>query len=197
MLFRSSNRYSWLWGSLAYTNGPHTLSFVGGGNLGQTKFQNLATPVQNNGSMYNVIYTYLKGPWIIQPYFQYTNVPTNASIGVVKGASTTGGAILVSRAFKHGFSLPVRWEYISSSGSAAEQAVNLMFGPGSAGTSITLTPTFQYGGFFFRGDLAWVHASNYTPGFVFGPTGMNNNQPRAVAEIGFMFGNNIIEKKQP
>jgi len=192
-----SNRYSWLWGSLAYTNGPHTLSFVGGGNLGQTKFQNLATPVQNNGSMYNVIYTYLKGPWIIQPYFQYTNVPTNASIGVVKGASTTGGAILVSRAFKHGFSLPVRWEYISSSGSAAEQAVNLMFGPGSAGTSITLTPTFQYGGFFFRGDLAWVHASNYTPGFVFGPTGMNNNQPRAVAEIGFMFGNNIIEKKQP
>jgi len=192
-----SNRYSWLWGSLAYTNGPHTLSFVGGGNLGQTKFQNLATPVQNNGSMYNVIYTYLKGPWIIQPYFQYTNVPTNASIGVVKGASTRGGAILVSRAFKHGFSLPVRWEYISSSGSAAEQAVNLMFGPGSAGTSITLTPTFQYGGFFFRGDLAWVHASNYTPGFVFGPTGMNNNQPRAVAEIGFMFGNNIIEKKQP
>ena len=192
-----SNRYSWLWGSLAYTNGPHTLSFVGGGNLSQTKFQTLATPVQNNGSMYNVIYTYLKGPWIIQPYFQYTNVPTNASIGVLKGASTTGGAILVSRAFKHGFSLPLRWEYISSSGSAAEQAVNLMFGPGSAGTSITLTPTFQYGGFFVRGDLAWVHASNYTPGFVFGREGMNNNQPRAVAEIGFMFGNNITERKQP
>ena len=64
-----SNRYTWLWGSLAYTNGPHSLSFVAGGNLGQTKFQTLATPVQNNGSIYNVIYTYTKGAWIVQPYF--------------------------------------------------------------------------------------------------------------------------------
>ena len=78
------------------------------------------------------IYTYPKGPWIIQPYFQYTNVPTNQKIGIVKGASTTGGAILASYAFKHGFSLPVRWEYISSSGSATDEAVNLLYGPGSA-----------------------------------------------------------------
>ena len=190
-----SNRYTWLSGSLAYTNGPHALSFVAGGNLGQTKFQTLVTPVQNNGSIYNVIYTYTKGAWIVQPYFQYTDVPTNAKIGVVKGASTKGGAILLSRAFKKGFSLAGRWEYITSSGSAAQQAVNLIFGPGSAGTSVTLTPTFQYGGFFVRGDLSWVHATDYTPGDVFGPTGVNQNQPRAMAEIGFMFGNNIVEKK--
>ena len=36
-----SNRYSWLSGSLAYTNGPHALSFVAGGNLGQTDFRRL------------------------------------------------------------------------------------------------------------------------------------------------------------
>jgi hypothetical protein len=191
-----SNRYSWLSGSLTYANGPHSLAFVGMGNLGQTAFQTLATPVQNNGSMCAVIYTYTKGVWIIQPYYQHTSVPTNQKIGVVKGASTNGGALLLSRAFKHGFSLPVRWEYISSSGKASEQAVNLMFGPGSAGTSVTVTPTFQYGGFFFRGDLSWVHASSYTPGSVFGPTGMNQNQPRAVAEIGFLFGNNIVEKRK-
>ncbi len=175
--------------------GPHAISFVAGGNYGKTGFQTYATPVQNNGSIYNVIYTYTKGSWIVQPYFQYTDVPTDASIGIVKGASTRGGAILLSYAFKHGFSLPVRWEYISSSGSAAADSVNLMYGPGSSGTSITLTPTFQYGGFFVRGDLSWVHASNTTPGDVFGPTGVNQDQPRAVAEIGFMFGNNIVEKK--
>src|SRR5260370_797762 len=28
-----SNLYSWLWGSLAYANGPHALAFVAGGNL--------------------------------------------------------------------------------------------------------------------------------------------------------------------
>jgi hypothetical protein len=191
-----SNRYSWLTGSLTYTNGPHAIAFVGGGNLGQTNYQTFATPIQNNGNIFNVIYTYSKGSWIVQPYWQYTDVPTNAKIGVVKGASTDGAAILVSRAFKHGFSLPVRFEYIASSGSAAQQSVNLMFGPGSAGTSITVTPTFQYGGFYFRGDLAYVHVSDITPGDAFGQFGNKQSQPRAMAEIGFMFGNNITEKKQ-
>lgn len=189
-----SNRYSWLTGSLTYAKGPHALAFVAGGNYGQTATQTYATPVQNNSRIYNVIYTYTKGPWIIQPYFQYTNVPTNAKIGIVNGASTTGGAILASYAFKHGFSLPVRWEYISSSGNAAAQTVNLLYGPGSAATSITITPTVQRGGFFVRGDLAYVHASNITPGSAFSQTGNNQNQPRAMTEIGFMFGKNIVEK---
>jgi len=190
-----SNRYSWLTGSLTYTKGPHSLVFVGGGNYGQTAFQTYATPVQNNSSIYNVIYTYTKGRWILQPYFQYTNVPTNQKIGIVKGASTTGGAMLASYTFKHGFSLPVRWEYISSSGNATDQAVNLMYGPGSAATSITVTPTFQRGGFFIRGDLAYVHASDITAGDAFSRNGMNQNQPRAMAEFGFMFGNNVVETK--
>ena len=190
-----SNRYSWLSGSLTYANGPHSLAFVGMGNLGQTAFQTLATPVQNNSSMYAVIYTYTKGPWIVQPYWQYSNVPTNAKIGVVKGASTNGAAILLSRAFKHGFSLPLRWEYIKSSGKASDGSVNLMYGPGSAGTSFTVTPTFQYGGFFVRGDVAYVHLSSITPGYGFGQAGTDQSQPRAMAEIGFMFGNNIVEKE--
>lgn len=190
-----SNRYTWLSGALTYVNGPHSLAFVGGGNLGQTAYQTLATPVQNNSSIYNVIYTYSKGPWIIQPYLQYTDVPTNLQIGVTKGASTRGGAILVSHAFQHGFALAGRWEYIASTGDTAREAVNLLFGPGSSGTSGTVTPTFQYGGFFVRGDLSIVHAIDYVPGSGFGPTGMSKTQPRAMAEIGFMFGSNITEKK--
>lgn len=191
-----SNRYTWMSGSLAYTNGAHSLSFVAGGNLSETKFQTFATPIQNNGSIYNIIYTYNKGSWIIQPYYQYTDVPTNARIGVVKGTSTNGGAILVNHTFKKGFSLPVRWEYITSSGSAKDNALNLIgCGPGCGGTSVTVTPTFQYGGFFFRGDLAWVHATDFIPGAVFGPNGLDENQFRAVGEIGFIFGNNITEKK--
>ena len=63
-----SNRYSWLSGSLAYVDGPHSVSFIGMGNLGQTAFQTLATPVQNNSVMYAAIYTYTKGNWIVQPY---------------------------------------------------------------------------------------------------------------------------------
>ena len=186
-----SNRYSWLSGSLTYASGPHSLAFVGMGNLAQTKFQSLATPVQNNGTMYAVLYTFNKAPWIIQPYWQYTNIPTNPSIGVVKGATTNAAAILVSRTFKHGFSLPARFEYIKSSGSASDQSVNLMYGPGSSGTSITVTPTYQRGGFFVRGELAYVHAGSIAPGSAFGSDGTLQHQTRAMAEFGFIFGNNI------
>ena len=186
-----SNRYSWLSGSLTYASGPHSLAFVGMGNLAQTKFQSLATPVQNNGTMYAVLYTFNKAPWIIQPYWQYTNIPTNPSIGVVKGATTNAAAILVSRTFKHGFSLPARFEYIKSSGSASDQSVNLMYGPGSSGTSITVTPTYQRGGFFVRGELAYVHAGSIALGSAFGSDGTLQHQTRAMAEFGFIFGNNI------
>ena len=182
-----SNRYNWLSGSLTYVNGPHSLSFVGMGNLGQTNWQNLATPIQNNGLMYAAIYTYTKGPWIIQPYFQYSNVPTNPSIGVVSGASTWGGAILASRVLKKGFSLAGRWEYIGSTGSNSQQSVNLLYGPGSTAWSITLTPTYQYKKFFTRTDISYVGAGNVTPGLGFGTYGLKPSQTRGVAELGFLF----------
>jgi hypothetical protein len=188
-----SNRYSWISGSLGFTKGASSLSFVAGGNAGATGYQTSATPVQNDSSIYNVIYTYTKGAWIVQPYFQYSNVPAGTRSGVVKGTSTTGGAILVSRAFRKGFSLPARFEYITTSGSAADNSANLLFGPGSSAVSGTVTPTYQSGGFYIRGDLSWVHASSYTPGDVFGPNGTNSDQPRAMAEIGFVFGSNVTE----
>jgi hypothetical protein len=187
-----SNRYSWLSGSATFTKGPHSLVYDGMGNLGQTKFQTAATPVQNNSYMHTVIYTFTKGAWIVQPYFQYSKVPTNAKVGVEKGTSSTGGAFNVSYAFKKGFSLPARVEYITSSGSAIDGSVNLLgFGAGSAGTSFTATPTYQKGGMYVRSDLAWVHASSYTPGAVFGKTGTAADQFRGVLEFGFIFGNNI------
>jgi hypothetical protein len=184
-----SNRYTWLSGSLSYAiNSANTLAVVGGGNLGQTAFSRLSTPVQNNGSICNLIYTYTKGPWIIQPYFQYTSVPTNRAIGVTQGADTRGGALLLNYNFKHGFSLAGRGEYISSTGSANEGAVNLIFGPGSGGWSATLTPTYENKSFFARADLSWAQAVDYTPGDALGPQGMNRAQARAAVEVGFMFG---------
>jgi hypothetical protein len=187
-----SNRYSWLSGSATLTKGPHSLVYDGMGNLGQTAYQTAATPVQNNSYMHAVIYTYTKGPWIISPYFQYSKLPTNAKVGVPTGTSATGGAINASYAFKSGFSLPARVEYLTSSGSATDGSVNLLgFGAGSAGTTFTATPTYQKGGMYVRSDLAWVRATSYTPGSVFGKTGTDADQFRGVLEFGFIFGNNI------
>ena len=58
-----------------------------------------------------------------------------------------------------------------------------------------MTLTYQNGGFFdpWR-RAAWVHAGSFEKGAVFGPLGLNNNQFRAVADVGFVFGNNIEKK---
>lgn len=191
-----SGRYSWLSGSVTLTKGPNTLVYDGMGNLSQTAYETAATPIQNNGYMHAVIYTYTKGPWIVSPYFQYGNLPTDPKVGVAKATSATGGALNVSYAFKSGFSLPVRVEYLASSGNATDGSVNMLgFGPGSGGFTFTATPTYQKGGMYIRGDLAEVHATNYTAGDVFGPTGTDAVQFRTALEFGFIFGKNITGEK--
>jgi hypothetical protein len=184
-----SNRYTWLTGSAAYAfNSANSLAFVAGGNAGAYSKNTLATPLAlNNSQIYNLIYTYTKGSWVVQPYFQYTDVPTNAKIGIAKGASTKGGALLATYNFKRGFSLAVRPEYIATTGSVSNSAINLLYGPGSGAFSFTVTPTYRKDAFFLRGDLAVVHATSMTSGFGFGTTGQSANQPRGVLEAGFMF----------
>lgn len=184
-----SDRYTWVSGSLAYAfNASNTLSFVAGGNAGQYDKSTAATPLYlNNEQIYNVIYTYSHGPWVITPYFQYTNVPTIPKVGIPVGVATAGGAVLATYNFKHGISVAVRPEYITTSGSVAGGAANLLYGPGSDAFAFTVTPTYTKGGFFARGELSVVHAGNVTPGDAFGPLGTDANQPRGAVEMGFMF----------
>ena len=179
-----SNVYNWITGSAAYAfNSSNTLSFVGGGNAGRTTYSSIATPfLQNNGQIYNLIYTYSHESWTITPYWQYTRVPADAAIGIPESGSTDGGALLLNYNFKHGISLAVRPEYITSSG------LNLLgYGAGSKAFAFTVTPAYQKGGFFLRADAAVVHATSITPGLAFGPFGTNANQLRGVVEAGFMF----------
>jgi Putative beta-barrel porin-2, OmpL-like. bbp2 len=123
----------------------------------------------------------------VQPYWQYTDVPTNLKVGVPKGATTNGGAFLFNYNFKHGISMALRPEYIATSGNLADGAVNLLYGPGSSAFAFTVTPTYQRGSFFARGDVAVVKANSITRGEAFGPSGLNDTQIRGVLEAGFMF----------
>ena len=184
-----SNRFNWLSGDLSYTiNSANTVSFVGMGNAGQTGYSSLATPVyQNNSYIYNLIYTYSSGPWMIQPYLQYTHVSANPAIGVGRGTATKGAAILASYHLTPHISLAARAEYIASTGNATDGAVNLMYGPGSKAWSITVTPTYQDHDFFARAEFSYVQASSYTQGDVFGPQGTNPTQARVLVETGFLF----------
>jgi hypothetical protein len=190
-----SNRYTWLWGSVAYAfNSANTLSFVAGGNAEQYAKNTVATTLfLNNEQIYHVIYTYAHGNWFIQPYFQYTNVPTAPKIGIAKNADTDGFALLFNYNFKHGISLALRPEYITSSGRLASGTANLLYGPGSNAFAFTVTPTYQKGGFFIRADASVVDARSFTVGHAFGPLGKNGTQTRGVVEAGVLFRGLFVE----
>jgi hypothetical protein len=193
-----SERYTWvsLSGSYAFDK-ANTLAAVAAGNTNHTDKSNTATPLfQNNQQIYNLIYTRTDGPWTFQPYLQYTRVPELPQFGANESASTYGAALLMSYDFGSdatpaavrtpGFKLPVRLEYIGSSGSGARGAPNLLYGPGSAAWSFTLTPTYQNKRFFVRGEISYVGARRNAPGAAFGSDGNNRSQARALLQVGVL-----------
>lgn len=186
-----SNKYSWAWGSLIYTfNSANTLSVIASGNTRRTSVNTLVTPLyQNNEQLYNVIYTHTSGPWTLEGYLQYTRIPASVVIGTRRSADTEGAAVYATYAVPKmtGLSLPVRLEYIESSGSVADGSPNLMYGPGSKAWSITFTPTYQKGIVFARAEASYVSASSTEPGFAFGPKGTATSQLRGILEVGVLF----------
>jgi len=189
-----SNRFTWLSGSATYTlDSANTFVLAAGGNYAHTTKATLATPLfQNNSTLFTFAYTYNAAPWTITPYFQYTHVPAASAIGAMTPAATYGGAILANYSFAEdsflpGFSIPIRFEYISSTGSLASGTPNLLYGPGSNAWSITVTPTYQYKIFFARAEISHVGANSTTSGLAFGPSGTNTTQTRFLFETGILF----------
>ncbi|HEX3430231.1 MAG TPA: outer membrane beta-barrel protein [Rhizomicrobium sp.] len=184
-----SGRLNWISGSAAYTiDSANSVTFVGGGNTGHTGYSSFTAPLaQNNGDIFNLIYSWTSGSWTVSPYVQYANVPADASLGLVHSASTTGGAILVSYGLSDDWKLAGRAEYISSSGSAAAATPNLLYGPGSNAWSFTITPTYQRGIFFARAEASYVGVGSTTAGDVFGPNLDKTSQARLLIEAGVLF----------
>ena len=189
-----SNLYSWAWLSATWTiDKADTLAIIGGGNTKHTSVSTFATPaLLNNEQIYNIIYTRTSGAWTLQPYVQYTRVPAIPEIASFHEASTFGVALLTNYTFDaksslNGFSLPFRVEYITSTGSVANGAPNLLYGPGSKAWSVTLTPTYQNNALFARAEFSYVGTKDTTVGLVFGSDGNATSQSRAMLEVGFMF----------
>jgi hypothetical protein len=158
-----SNRFNWISRSLGYTiDMANSVSLVGGGNFGRTQFSSFATPLlQNNGRVYNLIYTHTGGPWTISPYIQFTDIPAESALGIARGASTTGGAVLASYAVDDNWKIAGRVEYIASSGNAKNGTPNLLYGPGSDAWSFYRNTNLAAGAFLRPGRsilrLGWKH----------------------------------------
>lgn len=180
-----SNDYSTISGLVTYTAGPKdTLAFAGSGNVDKTSRSTFVTPVaQNNGTIWNVMWTHTDGPWMINPYLQYSTTPKDTSLGLTSSASTFGGAVLGKYSFNSVFNLAGRVEYISSSGSD----VSLLYGTKSDAWSVTVTPTFQFNTFFVRGEFAYTKIENGTVGSMFGKFANKDEQSRVMIETGVLF----------
>jgi hypothetical protein len=181
-----SGRYNWLSGSATWNiNAAHVLTVAAAANVGATAASTPATPLaQNNSDIYNLIYTFTKGPLMVMPYLQYTVVAPHPALALPRRASTYGAAVLASYAVTKSLSLGARLELEGSSGASA---TNLLYGPGSSAASVTLTPTYTIGRWFARADAAAVAVGHLTPGDGFGRTGRAGTQLRGLLEVGFIF----------
>ena len=214
-----SNHFTYLTGAVTWTvDSADTLILAGGGNLATHRTFNLpqgttdfATPEpQASEQQYDLSWTWTGGPWVINPYIQYTHTPSltlvNGVTAPVNSGATYGAALLVGYTFDPatslmgmslgGWSLPARVEYISSTGHTTGVAgapgfiagPNLLgYGPASKAWELTITPTFQYKIFFARAEASFIKASNITPGGGFGFTGTSDTQVRGILEAGFVF----------
>lgn len=185
-----SNRYNWISGSAAYAfSSSDTVSFVGAGNAGHTYYgfpvtgpawANPTPVLQNNGQVFNLIWTHTSGPLTITPYAQYTKVTDVAGL---PETSTWGGAVLANYAFDSNWSLGGRVEYIS----ADNKSLLELYGPGSNAWSFTVTPTYQYKVFFARAEASYVSLGHATSGLEFGVHGDKTDQVRLMLETGILF----------
>jgi hypothetical protein len=153
-------------------------------------FTSVTNPFFNNESIYNIMYTHTMGPWIINPYVQYTSLDTLPLYGNSK-ETTWGAALLVNYTFDSksalaGFSLPFRVEYISASGTPSTTP-DLTYGADSNAWSFTITPTYQYKQYFVRAELSYVTVNKLVPGDGYGQNLTDSSQTRGLIETGVAF----------
>jgi len=189
-----SGKFNWISGNLAYAfDAANSLTFVGASNLSHSYHNTFATPiVQNNSSIFNVIYSYSSGNLALSPYLQYSHVGRADVLGINTSADTYSAALLAKYTLPDGFAVAARAEYLKSSGTdcgavAGCVTTNLLYGPHSDAFSLTVTPTYQKGIFFVRAEVSYTKIDTLTTGLGFGTAGDQSDQFRGLLEAGFLF----------
>ena len=187
-----SNKYNTISGLATWTiNATNTLAFDFETPTDKTNvITSITSPVLNNETIYNLMYTTTVGQFLINPYLQYTSVSGNTVVGYGKEESW-GAALLVNYAFDAksalaGVSIPFRVEYMSTQGTEVN-APNVLYGPGSNAWSFTVTPTYLFKQYFIRAEASYVTASKVITPDGYGFSGDKNSQVRGIIETGVLF----------
>ncbi|MDE3059758.1 MAG: outer membrane beta-barrel protein [Pseudomonadota bacterium] len=179
-----SDKLNWLSGALTYTiDANNNVTLLASGNFRRDSDNTLSTPATlNNSQLAQLNYSYTAGPWLFSPTLQWTHVPEDPSVGLAASASTYGAGLTTKYAINATWNIAARAEYIASTG-----GTNVMYGPGSNGWAVTLTPTWQKGMFFARPEASFVKALATAPGAAFGRNGNETTQARLLFETGVIF----------
>jgi hypothetical protein len=123
---------------------------------------------------------------------QYNHVGRDDQLGINRAAGTFGGALLAKYMLDKEWSLGARAEYIKSTGGTCGAdpnctPTNLLYGAKSDAWSLTITPTYEKGVFFVRGELSYVRVGHLEAGYGFGRDLNQRDQVRALVETGILF----------
>jgi hypothetical protein len=189
-----SGKLNWFSSTLSYAiDSSNSISIVGAGSLSRNDKSSTATPlVQNNSNIFNLIYSYNSGPLTLTPYLQYSHVGGDDRLGINRSADTYGGALLVKYTLNKEWSLGARAEYLKTTGGVCGMdsnctPTNLLYGARSDAWSLTVTPTYQKGVFFARGELSYTQIGRLEAGYGFGRDLNQRDQVRALVETGILF----------
>lgn len=179
-----SGRFNWITGLLSCSLGAKgTLTLSGGANPGRSDNSSFATPLaQNNGAIADLGYTITDGRLTLSPYIQASHVPADAKLNLHGGALSLGFAMLANYKLDDHWAIAGRAESLASRGD-----LDLLYGPGSAAWSVTLTPTYQNGVFFARIEASYVGLKDAMPGSGLGRSLADTFQIRLAAETGILF----------
>jgi hypothetical protein len=147
-----------------------------------------------SNQIYNILYTYNAAPVVINPYIQYIKYDSDVGFH----SENYGAGILASYQLSPTWSIAARAEYETVDSNVGIPGIELGFGAKKDGWSLTVTPTWQKGIFFIRGEGSYTNVSPYldASGFVsggglattgFGTSGTKDDQFRALLETGVIF----------
>jgi len=194
-----SNQFNWLGAQMFYQlSQTQKVGAVWTGAISPNSYTSPNTPLlQNNSQIFNLLYELTYQRWSFTPYLQYTYVPQNTAIGITQSSQTYGGALLMNYKFNlnedasltgyQKISLPLRFEYLQSTGTPGSSVPNLSYGPESSAWTATFTPTIQYQKYFARLEVSVIRIYQYSPGFGFGTNQQNSSQYRGIFELGMMY----------
>ncbi len=180
-------------------NGDNALSVFGAANVGRTGPNTYAYDGGKTGTGYpgynaayansNMIggyYDYTSGNLNIVPELQYIYSKVDHVIGLDKFTSNFGAEVITDYQFGQSpWSVGGQFFYYKNNGPQA-----WYLNAHSGGFGVGVTPTWQHGNLFARGEVGLLHLTNLgipAAGGGFGASGTDRNQVLGVLEAGVMF----------